>query len=112
MGTVGVARRAYKRRQERRCADGRTLTPEPSSENLSNAALESGLGPWRSRSHGAGTRELLGPVRTPTDEAGRPRLHLDGERSTFSFDSEKGGLYIDKDRLSLRTPFGKFNIDW
>jgi hypothetical protein len=46
------------------------------------------------------------------DEAGRPRLHLDAERSTFSFDSEKGGLYIDKDRLSLRTPFGKFNIDW
>jgi hypothetical protein len=58
------------------------------------------------------------PTLTPSDpgarndEAGRPRLHLDGERSTFSFDGEKGGLYIDKDRLSLRTPFGKFNIDW
>jgi hypothetical protein len=46
------------------------------------------------------------------DEAGRPRLHLDGERSTFSYDGEKGGLYIDKDRLSLRTPFGKFDFDW
>jgi hypothetical protein len=46
------------------------------------------------------------------DEAGRPRLHLDGERSTFSYDGEKGGLYIDKDRLSLRTPFGKFDIGW
>jgi len=46
------------------------------------------------------------------DEAGKPRLHLDGERSTFSYDGEQGGLYIDKDRLSLRTPFGKFNFDW
>src|SRR5262245_63800344 len=43
------------------------------------------------------------------DEAGKPRIHLDGERSAFSYDGEAGSLYINKDRLSVRTPFGKFD---
>jgi len=48
----------------------------------------------------------------PKDAAGKPHLHLDGERSTFSYDGEEGSLHINKDRLSLRTPFGTFAIDW
>jgi hypothetical protein len=39
-------------------------------------------------------------------------IHLDGERSTLSYEGGSGGLYFNKDRLSLRTPFGKFDIDW
>jgi predicted lipid-binding transport protein (Tim44 family) len=47
-----------------------------------------------------------------TDAAGRPHIHLDGERSALSYEGGSGGLYINKDRLSVRTPFGKFDIDW
>jgi hypothetical protein len=46
------------------------------------------------------------------DEAGKPHIHLDGERSALSYEGELGGLYINKDRMSVRTPFGKFDIDW
>ena len=42
----------------------------------------------------------------------KPRIHLDGERSEISFDGDKGSLHVNKDRLSVRTPFGKFEIDW
>jgi predicted lipid-binding transport protein (Tim44 family) len=53
------------------------------------------------------------PNAAPThDELGKPRIHLDGERSALSYEGESGGLYINKDRLSVRTPFGKFDIDW
>src|SRR5262249_34703878 len=45
-------------------------------------------------------------------EAGKPHIHLDGERSALSYEGESGGLYINKDRMSVRTPFGKFDIDW
>src|SRR5215467_11997408 len=44
--------------------------------------------------------------------AGKPHIHLDGERSALSYEGESGSLYINKDRLSVRTPFGKFDIDW
>lgn len=47
-----------------------------------------------------------------SDAAGKPQIHIDGERSTLSYEGGSGGLYIDKDRLSIRTPFGKFDIDW
>jgi predicted lipid-binding transport protein (Tim44 family) len=47
-----------------------------------------------------------------TDAAGKPHIHLDGERSALSYESGSGGLYINKDRLSVRTPFGKFDLDW
>ena len=46
------------------------------------------------------------------EEAGKPHIHLDGERSALSYEGESGGLYINKDRMSVRTPFGKFDIDW
>jgi hypothetical protein len=46
------------------------------------------------------------------EAAGKPHLHLDGERSALSYEGESGSLYINKDRLSMRTPFGKFDIDW
>jgi hypothetical protein len=46
------------------------------------------------------------------DADGKPHIHLDGERSTLSYEGGSGGLYFNKDRLSLRTPFGKFDIDW
>jgi len=46
------------------------------------------------------------------DAAGKPHIHLDGERSELSYEGESGSLYINKDRLSVRTPFGKFDIDW
>jgi len=46
------------------------------------------------------------------DAAGKPHIHLDGERSALSYEGESGSLYINKDRLSLRTPFGKFDFDW
>ena len=53
------------------------------------------------------------PIEAPNnDEAGKPRIHLDGERSALSYEGELGGFYINKDRLSVRTPFGKFDIDW
>ena len=46
------------------------------------------------------------------DAAGKPHIHLDGERSALSYEGELGSLYINKDRLSVRTPFGKLDIDW
>jgi hypothetical protein len=46
------------------------------------------------------------------EAAGKPHIHLDGERSALSYEGESGSLYINKDRLSMRTPFGKFDIDW
>jgi len=30
----------------------------------------------------------------------------------LSYQGDSGSLYINKDRLSVRTPFGKFDIDW
>jgi hypothetical protein len=44
--------------------------------------------------------------------AGKPHIHLDGERSALSYEGQTGSLYVNKDRLSVRTPFGKFDIDW
>ena len=46
------------------------------------------------------------------EDAGKPHIHLDGERSALSYQGDSGSLYINKDRLSVRTPFGKFDIDW
>ena len=46
------------------------------------------------------------------DAADKPHIHLDGERSALSYEGEAGSLYVNKDRLSVRTPFGKFDIDW
>ena len=46
------------------------------------------------------------------DAAGKPHIHLDGERSALSYEGESGSLYVNKDRLSVRTPLGKFDIDW
>jgi hypothetical protein len=52
------------------------------------------------------------PAPAANDAAGKPHIRLDGERSALSYEGESGSLYIDKDRLSVRTPFGKFDIDW
>jgi hypothetical protein len=46
------------------------------------------------------------------EAAGKPHIHLDGERSALSYEGSSGSLYVNKDRLSVRTPFGKFDIDW
>lgn len=53
------------------------------------------------------------PDAAPADDTrNKPRIHLDGERSELSFDGDKGSLHINKDKLSVRTPLGKFEIDW
>jgi hypothetical protein len=52
------------------------------------------------------------PPAAANEEAGKPHIHLDGERSALSYEGQSGGLYISKDRMSVRTPFGKFDIDW
>ena len=53
------------------------------------------------------------PNAAPCDNPpGKPHIHLDGERSALSYEGESGSLYLNKDRLSVRTPFGKFDIDW
>ena len=46
------------------------------------------------------------------DTKGKPRIRLDGERSELSFEGDKGGISLNKDRVSLRTPFGKIEMDW
>jgi hypothetical protein len=53
------------------------------------------------------------PDAAPADDTkNKPRIHLDGERSELSFDGDKGSLHVNKDKLSVRTPLGKFDIDW
>jgi hypothetical protein len=53
------------------------------------------------------------PSSAAADEAaGKPHIHLDGERSALSYAGPSGSLYVNKDRLSVHTPFGKFDIDW
>jgi hypothetical protein len=46
------------------------------------------------------------------EAAGKPHIHLDGERSALSYEGPSGSLYVNKDRLIVHTPFGKFDIDW
>ena len=53
------------------------------------------------------------PDAAPADDTSdKPRIHLDGERSEISFGNDKGSFRVNKDKLSVRTPFGKFQIDW
>ena len=53
------------------------------------------------------------PEAAPSKDAdGKPHIHLDGERSALSYAGEAGSFSINKDRLSVRTPFGKFDLDW
>jgi type IV secretory pathway VirB10-like protein len=42
----------------------------------------------------------------------QPRIHLDGERSEVSFEGDRGSLSLNKERLSVGTPFGKFEFKW
>ena len=59
-------------------------------------------------------RRRLPPRSTaPADDMrNKPRIHIDGERSEISFEGDKGSLHVNKDRLSVRTPLGKFEIKW
>jgi hypothetical protein len=53
------------------------------------------------------------PDATSAGETGnKPRIRLDGERSEISFDGDEGSLHVNKDRMSVRTPLGKFEIKW
>jgi type IV secretory pathway VirB10-like protein len=53
------------------------------------------------------------PDTAPADDMrNKPRIHIDGERSEIGFDGDKGSLHVNKDRLSVRTPLGKFEIKW
>jgi hypothetical protein len=42
----------------------------------------------------------------------KPRIHLDGERSEFSYDGDQGSLHVNKDKVSVRTPLGKLELSW
>src|SRR5262245_38934149 len=56
---------------------------------------------------------VAGQTGAPADAVpGNPPILLDGERSALRYEGESGSLYLNKDRLSVRTPFGKFDIDW
>lgn len=46
------------------------------------------------------------------DTKGKPRIRLDKERGEVSLDTDKGGISLGKERVSLRTPFGKIDFDW
>jgi hypothetical protein len=46
------------------------------------------------------------------DTKGKPRIRLDSERGEVSLDTDKGGISLGKERVSLRTPFGKIDFDW
>jgi len=53
------------------------------------------------------------PDAAPTDSIrGKPRIHLDGERSELKYDGDQGGLHVTKDKISMRTPLGKFELNW
>jgi hypothetical protein len=65
------------------------------------------------------SRTAEAPPPTPAPDAApsdgmrnKPRIHIDGERSEIGFDGDKGSLHVNKDRLSVRTPLGKFEIKW
>jgi len=50
---------------------------------------------------------------SPADDTkGKPRIRLDSERGEVSLDTDKGGISLGKERVSLRTPFGKIDFDW
>jgi hypothetical protein len=46
------------------------------------------------------------------DTQKKTRIHLDGERSELKYDGDKGGLHVNKDKVSVRTPYGKFELNW
>jgi hypothetical protein len=53
------------------------------------------------------------PDAAPADDnRNKPRIHLDGERSEFKYDGDKGSLHVSKDKVSVRTPLGKFELSW
>ena len=53
------------------------------------------------------------PDAAPTDDTrNRPQIRLDGERSELRYDGDQGSLHVSKDKLSVRTPLGKFELNW
>jgi hypothetical protein len=53
------------------------------------------------------------PDTTPADDTQKKtRIRLDGERSELKYDGDKGGLHVNKDKVSVRTPYGKFELNW
>jgi hypothetical protein len=53
------------------------------------------------------------PDAAPADDTrNKPRIHLDGERSELNYDGDMGSVHIDKDKVSWRTPLGKFELNW
>jgi hypothetical protein len=43
-------------------------------------------------------------------ESAQNIIRIDGERSELRLDGKDTGLHADKDGVSLRTPFGKFEL--
>ena len=43
-------------------------------------------------------------------ESAQNIIRIDGERSELRLGGKDTGLYADKDGVSLRTPFGKFEL--
>jgi hypothetical protein len=53
------------------------------------------------------------PDTAPGDDTQKKtRIHLDGERSELKYDGDRGGLHVNKDKVSVRTPYGKFELNW
>ena len=52
-----------------------------------------------------------GPTVTRASVTHAQRMR-DGERSELRYDGDQGGLHVSKDKLSVRTPLGKFELNW
>ncbi len=48
----------------------------------------------------------------PAESATQNIIRIDGERSELRLDGKDTGLHADKDGVSLRTSFGKFELRW
>ena len=51
------------------------------------------------------------PARVDDTRKG-PQIRLDGERTEIKYDGDQGSVFINKDRASMKTPFGKFELKW
>jgi hypothetical protein len=53
------------------------------------------------------------PDAAPADDTrNKPQIRLDGERSELKYDGDQGSLHVTKDKLAVRTPLGKFELNW
>lgn len=125
VGIVGgwtlVARPVQARAPAIETASIRVTASSPSADEASTPARtpaqtakpDPAPAPTASPTRAAEVPPPAAPDPAPADDApDKPRIHLDGERSEISFGNDKGSLRVNKDKLSVRTPLGKFQIDW